>query len=324
MGNSETIRVSEAVCGLRIDQFLTEKFPQHTRSYFSKLLKNHFVTVNDEPVKAGYKLKQNDVIFVEFHKEILNLQPADIALDIVYEDEHILIVNKTAGMTVHPGKGTEDDTLVHALLHHVQQLAEDGQKERPGIVHRLDKYTSGLLVIAKTDLALAKLRAQFDTRQIHRTYQALVWGKPRLPQGKIETCIARSKKDPTKMTVTKEGKEAVTRYKLIRDFEYASLLDIELDTGRTHQIRVHMNYIHHPVIGDPDYNGRDTQLKRLPPNLHKRGKHLLKMLPHQALHAKRLSFIHPVSEQRMEFDSLLPQPMAEAVQKLPGLFLVSA
>ena len=322
MDNRETIRVSEADCGLRIDQFLPEKYPQHSRSYFTKLLKNHYVTVNNEPVKGGYKLKQNDIVFVEFHRETVNLQPVAIALDIVYEDEHIIVINKAAGMTVHPGKGTENDTLVHALLHHVHQLAEDGQKERPGIVHRLDKYTSGLLVVAKSDLALVKLRAQFDTRDIHRTYQALVWGVPQPPDGRIETRIARSRKDPTKMTVTREGKEAVTRYRLLQNFEYAALLEIELDTGRTHQIRVHMNYIHHPVIGDPDYNGRDSQLKRLPPNLHKRGKHLLKMLSHQALHAKRLSFIHPLSEQRMEFDSPLPESMAEALRKLPDLFML--
>ncbi len=323
MDNSETIRISEADCGLRIDQFLSEKFPQYSRSYFTKLLKNKFVTVNTQAVKGGYKLKRNDVISVEFYRETTELKPVDISLDIIYEDEHLIVVNKAAGMTVHPGKGTEEDTLVHALLYHTRQLAEDGQIERPGIVHRLDKYTSGLLVVAKSEQALAALRAQFDTRDIHRTYQALVWGVPKEEEGTIRTCIARSKKDPTKMTVTAAGKEAITHYRLIRSFEYAGQLEIELHTGRTHQIRVHMNYIHHPVIGDPDYNGRDSQLKRLPTNLHKRGKHLLNLLPHQALHAKKLSFIHPVNKERMEFDSPLPTPMAEAVQKLPDLFLIT-
>ena len=322
MDKRETIRVEEADAGSRIDQFLTAKYPQYSRSYFTKLLKNRFITVNDEPVKSGYNLTSGDEITVVFHRETVHLRPVAISLDIVYEDEHLLVINKAAGMTVHPGKGTEEDTLVHALLYHAHTLAEDGQKERPGIVHRLDKYTSGLLVVAKSEAALGKLRAQFETREIHRTYQALVWGKPAEEQGVIQTCIARSKKDPTKMTVTAAGKEAVTRYRLIRDFEYASLLEIELDTGRTHQIRVHMNYIHHPVIGDPDYNGRESQLKRLPHNLHKRGRHLLKILPYQALHAKKLSFIHPLSEKRMEFDSALSKPMAEAMKKLPDLFLL--
>jgi len=322
MDNRQTIRVSEPFAGWRIDRFLTEKYPDHSRSYFSKLLKNHFVTVNDQPVKGGYKLKTDDLVCLEFHQETIDLQPVAIELDIVYEDEHILVVNKAAGMTVHPGKGTENDTLVHALLYHSGALAQDGQQERPGIVHRLDKYTSGLLVVAKTEQALTKLRAQFDSREIHRTYQALVWGKPAQEQGTIQTCIARSKKDPTKMTVAASGKEAVTRYRLLRDFEYASLLEIELDTGRTHQIRVHMNYIHHPVIGDPDYNGRESQLKRLPSNLQKRGRHLLKILPHQALHAKKLSFLHPASGKRIELDSPLPAPMTEAVEKLPDLFLL--
>jgi 23S rRNA pseudouridine1911/1915/1917 synthase len=269
-------------------------------------------------------VQEDDIIEVHFPVEKSVLEPADIHLDIIHEDEDIIVVNKPAGMVVHPGKGTGNETLVNALLNHTGSLSAVSDTERPGIIHRLDKNTSGLLVVAKNDKAHLHLRKQFDTRTIHRLYLALVWGKFNDPAGTVETLIDRSKKDPTKRSVAQTGKRAVTHYTLLNDFEYASLLEVVLDTGRTHQIRVHMNFIHHPVVGDPEYSGRDSQLKRLPPNLRKRGKHLLDILPTQALHAKKLNFIHPASGKMVEFECAPPANFAEALRKLPDLFLLDS
>lgn len=322
MSNTERISVDAAIVGQRLDQLLALRFPDYSRSYFNKLTKTEYILVNGQSVKSGYKLKEDDQIEIIFHQEISNLEPADIPIEIVYEDEVVLVVNKAAGMAVHPGKGTEGDTLVNALLHHTRQLSEFGNSDRPGIVHRLDKFTSGLLVVAKTDKAQRHLRKQFDQRTISRIYWSLVWGKFDEEQGTVDTYIDRSRRDPTKFAVARTGKQAITHWKVLQDFVYATLLELKLDTGRTHQIRVHMNHLHHPIIGDGDYNGRDSQIKGLPPNLQKRGKHILKILLHQALHAKKLSFIHPSSSELVEFESALPAQMQEAVSKLPQLFLL--
>ncbi len=314
--------IEENDSGQRLDLFLSARLPEYSRSYFNKLCKQGFVRLNTQSTKSGAILKAGDKIAVTFHKEELDLTPADIPLNIVYEDEQIIVVNKQAGIAVHPGKGTENDTLVNALLHHTKQLSKEGTQERPGIVHRLDKFTSGLLVVAKTDAAHRHLRRQFDTRTIHRTYWTLVWGKFQETQGTIETFIDRSRRDPTKFAVARTGKHAVTHWSILKNFEYATLLEVKLDTGRTHQIRVHMNYLHHPVMGDGDYNGRDSQIKQLPPNLQKRGKHILKILSHQALHAKQLSFIHPATEEVVSFEAPLPSEMQSLLEKLSDLFLL--
>jgi len=322
MDEQQSLQVEPQEAGQRLDRFLTRRFPHHSRSYFHKLIKREYVLLNGHAVKSGYSLKNGDRIRITFHKESSNLTPADIPLDIIYEDEHLLVINKPAGMTVHPGAGTEGDTLVNALLYHFKQLSGLGGRERPGIVHRLDKFTSGLLVVAKTDAAHRHLQAQFNTKQIHRMYQALAWGKFKEPAGTVHTMIDRSHKDPTRYVVAKKGREAITHYEVIEDFEYITFLQLRLDTGRTHQIRVHMNFSHHPLVGDETYHGRDAQLRRLPPNLQKRGNHLLKIMTRQALHAKRLTFIHPASGEEMTFECPLPADMAEALQKIPQLFLL--
>lgn len=316
------LQITQERAGRRLDHFLTETYPEHSRSYFNKLIRNRYVLVNGLTEKSGYVLKEGDAVEVIFHQEEANLEPADIALDIIFEDDQIIVINKAAGMTVHPGKGTDGTTLVNALLHHSRQLSDSGDKLRPGIVHRLDKNTSGLLVVAKTDAAHHFLQKQFLTREISRTYWALVWGAMEQEQGTVEGNIARSKKDPTKFTVTSRGKAAVTHYRLLQDFRYISLLEIKLETGRTHQIRVHMKSIHHPVVGDETYNGRDGQLRRLPSHLHKRGQHLLKLMPRQALHARYLTFIHPASKERVSFEAPLPEDFKIVLEKLPRLFLL--
>jgi 23S rRNA pseudouridine1911/1915/1917 synthase len=309
--------------GERLDQFLGSSNADNTRSYYNKKIKKGEIVVNEKTVKSGYILQQGDIISITPDEEDRSMEAADIPLDIIFEDEALLVVNKPTGLTVHPGKGTTNDTLVNALLNYTDKLSMIGHTDRPGIVHRLDKFTSGLLVVTKTDTAYHALRKQFENKEIHRIYNALVWGSF-VDEGSttIETFINRSRRDPTKMAVSKTGKEAITHYKVLQDFSYFSFLEVWLETGRTHQIRVHMNHIHHPVVGDPDYKGRDSQLKRLPVELKRRGIHLLKLLQHQALHAKKLSFIHPLSKEKVSFESPLPDNMQTALEKLKMMFLL--
>lgn len=317
------IKVAKKKSNQRLDNFLSNTFPENTRSYFTKNIKSGNILVNSQLVKPGYIIQTDDSIDVQIKEVITNLEPANIGLDIVFEDEHIIVVNKPAGLTVHPGKGTKGDTLVNALLYHTKELALKGQSDRPGIVHRLDKFTSGLLIVAKNDMAHAKIRKQFDDKTIKRTYWSLVWGIPKEKSGRIETFIDRSKKDPTKMAVAKSGKNAITHWEVQNEYNYFSLLKLNLETGRTHQIRLHMNWIGCPVVGDRDYNGRDNQLARLPENLRKRGQHLLKLVPDQFLHAKKLEFIHPYSKEVMTFESDLPTTLKTTLEKLPDLFLLN-
>lgn len=323
MPDNQQLKISANDAGKRLDLFLAERFAEQTRSYFTRHIKSEEINVNNTSVKPGYILQKDDIITIAVSEPVSSLEPAAIDLDIIYEDEDIIVINKPAGLTVHPGKGTEADTLVNALLYHTEKLALKGSSDRPGIVHRLDKYTSGLLVVAKNDQAHNKLRKQFDTKTISRTYWSLVWGVPKENSGTIHTFIDRSRKDPTKMAVTRKGREAITHWELMKDFRYFSLLKLRLETGRTHQIRLHMNWLGNPVVGDEDYNGRDSQLARLPDNLRKRGLHLLKLVPNQFLHAKELSFIHPKTNKEVIFKSELPENLQTALDKLPDLFLLN-
>lgn len=306
--NEQKTQVSPEYTGWRLDKFLSVIYPDRTRSYLQNLIRNNFVNLNDRPVKSGHKILANDIVSVRF----VNKDPQDFAaepinLDIIFEDDHLLVVNKPAGMVVHPGAGNFSGTLVNGLLHYCRQLSGIGGGYRPGIVHRLDKNTSGLMVVAKNDDSHLFFQKQFDTRKIKRTYSAIVWGIPASETGLIEANISRSKKDRKKMSVAAHsGKRAITEYRLISDFVYLSELELTLLTGRTHQIRVHLNHIGYPVFGDPEYNGRDSQLNRLPAELKKRGKSLLKKINRQALHARKLSFIHPQTNSFMEFESNLP------------------
>ena len=318
----KTIVVQEEHVGYRLDQFLVQSFPEFSRSYFNRLIKNRYVLVNNEAVKSGYLLRLNDQITITFKSTEIDLEPAPIPIKIVYEDEDIIVIDKPAGMVVHPGKGNETNTLVNALLHYTNSLADTGEKTRPGIVHRLDKDTSGLIVIAKNDRAQRKLRRQFDSKEIYRIYWALVWGDFAEEKGTIDEPIARSRKNPIKFVVDPHGRRAITHFKVLQRFQYVTLLEIKLETGRTHQIRVHMRYLNHPVVGDQLYNGRETQLLNLPSNLRKRGEHLLKLLPYQTLHAKKLTFLHPRTNKRVSFEAELPENFSAALQKLPHLFMV--
>ncbi len=248
------------------------------------------------------------------------LMAEKIPLDIVYEDEYLLVLNKPAGLVIHPGAGNRNGTLVNGLLYHCQTLSTVNGTLRPGIVHRLDKNTSGLLVVAKTDQTHLNLSRQFESRDIVRTYQAVVWGDFKTAEGKIESFIDRSRKDRQKMAVVKNhGKYALTMYRVLISFKYFSFVELTLKTGRTHQIRVHLNHIHHPVFGDPEYNGRQGQLSRLPTSVRDFAIALLKKINRQALHARKLSFIHPQLQERVNFETSLPSDIQQIVDELATL-----
>jgi 23S rRNA pseudouridine1911/1915/1917 synthase len=269
-------------------------------------------------VKSGYKLRINDKILIRLEKaQPSKILPENVPLNILYEDNHLLVINKSAGLVVHPGAGHRSGTMVNGLLFHCKTLSGINGVLRPGIVHRLDKNTSGLIVVAKTDESHVFISKQFETRDIIRTYHAFVWGVPSTNSGEIETKIDRSHRDRKKMSVTTQrGRKAITSYTIIQSFNYFSLLELTLKTGRTHQIRVHLNHINHPVFGDPDYNGRNIQLKSLPASIRNNALQLLKIIDRQALHAKKVSFIHPQRKERVSFDSELPEDMIRLKEAL--------
>ncbi len=304
---------------LRVDKFLMNFIENATRNKIQQAAKDGHVRVNDTAVKQNYKVKAGDVVKVMFEHpphEFL-LIPEDIPLDIVYEDEVLLVVNKPAGMVVHPGHGNYSGTLINALIHHVDNLPVNSN-ERPGLVHRIDKDTSGLLLVAKTEAAMTHLSKQFFDKTSEREYVALVWGNMDDDEGTVEGNIARHPKNRLQMHVFPEGdqgKEAVTHFKVIERLGYVTLVSCKLETGRTHQIRVHMKYIGHTLFNDARYGGERilkgttfTKYKQFVENA-------FKILPRQALHAKTLGFVHPVSGEMMRFNSELPEDMASCIEK---------
>ncbi len=244
-------------------------------------------------------------------------EPEKIPLDIIYEDEYLLVVNKAAGMVAHPAYANYTGTLVNALLYHSQKLSNLNEPGRPGIVHRIDKETSGLLVVAKDDWTHAKLAEQFSKHSIEREYWAVAWGLFKEKKGEINLNISRSKSDRKKFSVSQnEGKTAITFYESLEEFEFTTLLKLNLKTGRTHQIRVHLSSLGHPIFGDPTYGGRNLVYGSNLPKIKSRVQNLLEIMPRQALHAKTLGFIHPHTKQLVKFDSNLPPDMIELLEKL--------
>ncbi len=306
---------------LRIDKFLSDRLPNSSRNKIQQAAHSGNVLVNGEEVKPNYKVKPMDEVSIvmPYPPRETELKAEDISLDIVYEDDSLLVLNKPANMVVHPGYGNFSGTLVNGLVYHFQNLPEmEGNEGRPGLVHRLDKNTTGLMVIAKTELALSHLANQFHDRTSDRRYQALIWGEPEDETGKIEGNIWRSVKNRKVMDVFPDGdigKPAITNYKVLRKFGYVTLMEYKLDTGRTHQIRVHSKWIGHPLFNDPEYGGNRvlkgttfTKYKRFVENC-------FEICPRQALHAKTLSFTHPVSKEWMSFDSELPDDMQAVIEK---------
>jgi len=301
----------------RLDLFLTSHVENATRSKVQRAIKEGAVLVDGKTVRPSHQVAPGEVVHITLPKPPpQKALPENISLDIIYEDDHLLVVNKPAGMVTHPAYGNYTGTLVNALLFHCTKLSTLNDDLRPGVVHRLDKDTSGLLVVAKTETAHAKLARQFARRTIGREYQAIVWGKVDPPTGLIETDLGRSKSDRKKMAVVKEGKKAVTEYALIEQFEYLALIRLKLHTGRTHQIRVHLAHVNHPVFGDPTYNGRHLIAGPGTSSQKAEVQRLLKLMPRQALHARTISFVHPGTGQTMSFESPLPGDMRAVLESL--------
>lgn len=306
---------------LRIDRFLMDRLPNVTRNKVQNAIKEGFVKVNDLPIKANYKVRPDDVITIALPEPPRDTEvvPEDIPLDIIYEDEDLLVVNKEAGMVVHPAYQNWSGTLVNALTWHFQNLPEmKGNEGRPGLVHRIDKDTSGLLVIAKSEIGMNGLAKQFYDHSIERTYYALVWGIPDQQKGTVNINLGRSLKD-RRVTVAYEdnhiGRHAITHYELIEDLRYVSLLKCNLETGRTHQIRAHMKHVGHPLFNDATYGGNKV-LKGMQFSKYKSFvDNCFKVIPRQALHAKSLGFIHPVTKKFMQFDSELPEDFSAVLEK---------
>jgi RluA family pseudouridine synthase len=307
---------------LRIDKYLMGLIQNATRNKIQTAATEGNIFVNDATVKSNYKVKANDVVRVMLtHPPYENhIIAENIPLDIVYEDDALLLINKLPGMVVHPGHGNYTGTLVHALAYHFDNLPMNSS-ERPGLVHRIDKDTSGLLVIAKTEAAMTHLAKQFEAKTSEREYIALVWGNVVEEQGTIEGNLARHLKDRMQMAVFADpeiGKPAVTHYKVLERFGYVTLISCQLETGRTHQIRAHMKHIGHPLFNDERYGGHlilkgttFTKYKQFIENC-------FKALPRQALHAKTLGFVHPVTGEMMRFDTELPQDFQDCIEKWRG------
>ncbi len=305
----------------RIDHYLSTQLERITRSRIQKLIKDGKVTVDQQIVKPSFKIKPGQTIVITFPPPpTYELIPQEISLNIVYEDESLLVINKQAGLVMHPAYANVSGTLVNALLYHSQSLSTLSGIYRPGIVHRLDKDTSGLLVIAKNDFVHANLAEQFSRRTILREYRALVWGHFKQKSGRIETLINRSLRDRTRMTISsKSGKPAITNYEVLEEYPLISLLRVRLETGRTHQIRVHLASKGHPVLGDPTYGGRGKQVPKFNQQDQKIALQLLRIMPRQALHAKTLGFIHPETGEKLLFDSELPEDIQRVIELLEKL-----
>jgi len=310
---------SKGQSALRVDKFLMNMIENTTRNKIQQAAENGSILVNDVAVKSNYKVKAGDVVrLVLAHPTYEQLlTPENIPLDIVYEDDQLLVINKPAGMVVHPGHGNYSGTLVNALAYHFENLPMNSSG-RPGLVHRIDKDTTGLLVVAKTEHAMAYLTKQFAEKTSEREYVALVWGNIEEDEGTVEGNIGRHDTNRMRMAVhesDEKGKHAVTHYKVLERFGYVTLVSCQLETGRTHQIRVHMKHIGHTLFNDERYGG-DSILKGTTFTKYKQFvDNCFKVLPRQALHAKTLGFEHPITKEFLRFDTPIPQDLQECIEK---------
>jgi 23S rRNA pseudouridine1911/1915/1917 synthase len=306
---------------LRIDKFLTQRIEGISRNKLQNAAHANCILVNEKAVKSSYKVKPCDIISIVLphpQREI-ELIPQDIPINIVFEDDDIIILNKEAGMVVHPGYGNYTGTLMNALVYHFQHLPKkDDEDLRPGLVHRIDKNTSGIIMVTKNDISQAKIAKQFFDHTISRKYVALAWGDFKEDSGTIEGNLGRSPKDRKIMTVFPDGlsgKPAITHYKVIERLGYTTLIECRLETGRTHQIRAHMKYIGHPLFNDDTYGGNSILKGTTFSKYRQFIDNCFKILPRQALHAKSLGFIHPATGKNIFFDSDLPSDMEQVLTK---------
>ena len=306
---------------MRIDKFLMDRLANVTRNKVQNGIRDGFVKVNDLSIKPNYKVHPGDQISISFPEPPRDTEviPEDIPLDIVLEDEHLLIVNKPAGMVVHPAYQNWTGTLVNALAYHFKKLPEmKGNEGRPGLVHRIDKDTSGLLVIAKTEQAMNGLAKQFYDHSINRTYHAVVWGVPEPEEGTINVNVGRSLKDRRITAAFPKGdfgKHAITHFQVLRDLRYVSHIECRLETGRTHQIRAHMKYLGHPLFNDAMYGGNEILKGTIFTKYKQFVQNCFKIMPRQALHAKTLGFVHPITQKEVFIDSELPEDFKSLIQK---------
>ncbi len=315
--------------GIRLDRFIEAQFPEQaeadalsplSRTYIQKLIREGAITVNGKLSKSGYKLRTGDQISLTLPdpRPLQEIEPEPIPLDILYEDSVLIVLNKPSGIIVHPAGDIQSGTLVNALLNHCTSLPGIGGVQRPGIVHRLDKDTSGVIVVAKTDYTHRHLSSQFEARTTRRHYYAVICGVPPDERGTVNARIIRSPRDRRKMTVTGTGggRHAVTHYRLLERYDRFSLLKLRLETGRIHQIRVHLSHIGHPVVGDPVYGGGYARAIRDAPSL--AVKAAVTALNRQALHAYTLRFAHPETDEQLTFSAPIPQAMSELIEALRG------
>lgn len=309
-------KVDTAGAGKRLDAFLSEKIDGWSRSRLQRLIEGGDVLVNDRETKASYRLREGDGVEAELTEEpAKKFEPEDIPLDIIYEDEFLAVINKPAGMVVHPGAGVPSGTLANAIAWHFafpgKGAGAGSQNDRVGIVHRLDKDTSGLIVVAKNEETHEALAEQFRRRTVFKSYVALVHGSPRDDKGTIDRPIARDRWHRTKMTVAANGRAAISKWKVRQRFEKFALVEVEIKTGRTHQIRVHLASINHPVVGDALYNeGRDNTINDV------EIKRAVESLGRFFLHSERLAFTHPVTGERLEFEAQIPMELKALLQML--------
>ncbi len=318
---TRTVSVPTGIDPIRLDKFLASCDELDlSRAFIQQMISNEIVTVDGRVVTKNHKLKGGEQIVLHIPPpELPDLSPENIPLDIVYEDEYLAVVNKPAGLVVHPAPGNLDHTLVNALLFRFHELAPDDSAEgvRPGIIHRLDKNTSGLLIVAKDDKVARKVRQQLADREITKLYTAVVCGHMPETSGTIDFPIGRSIRDRKKMVVTNvRSREAITHYRVIEKFRLNELLEVRLETGRTHQIRVHMAHMNRPVLGDPDYGGRQRWLSGIMPQDRKLATGILALIDRQALHARSLIFMHPATGEEISVTSDLPEDMRNLIANL--------
>lgn len=320
----------ESIEQIRIDKYLSslESPELISRSFIGKLIEDGCVKVNGKLVKKNYKLQLNDLIEIEHESEVEvnnNLEAEDIPLEIVYEDDDLAVINKPVNLVVHPGHGNKNGTLVNALLFHFgkEKLSSQGGAGRPGIVHRIDKGTSGLLIVAKNNLTHARLSDMFKERKIKKTYKAILVGWPKEEAGTIITNLERSRNNPLKMCVSHNGKESITHYKIVKYYHNFCLVDINLETGRTHQIRVHFAHLNTPVLGDRVYSNMNEVGNRIPSNYKKRLCGLYEnTLFNQALHAYKLEFTHPISNKLISLEAKDPEYYTKSLAWLETNFSI--
>ena len=304
---------------IRLDTYLSKSSLPFSRSHINKKIKEGEVLVNGEKSKPSYLVKKGDVVeFAYKPRTPFEINPQEIPISVLYEDEDIIILNKQKGMVVHPAKGNSDGTLVNALLYHCSDLSEGSAMDRPGVIHRLDEDTTGVIVFAKSQRVHAKIAEQFQKREVEKIYLAVVWGRPPMKEGKIIAPIGRSTFDRKLMAVTPlNSRDSVTKFKILYSYGFASILKVLLETGRTHQIRVHLSHLGYPVIGDPDYGGRDKKiLRRIGLDYGDVFDKIMEIIDRQALHAASIEFMHPVKKRKIRITAPLHEDMKKLIKFL--------